>query len=205
MFVAHMPAGYLMGTAMARRWPQAMTTTAWAALLVGSVAPDIDWLYFYSFSDRSFNHHIYPPHLPIVWFISWAVLALSLWRAPRRWQIAWTMFCMGWLLHLMLDTVAGKIWWLWPWVTTPYVLIEVPRRFASPWLNFLTHPSILIELAITTWALRKWLLKQKITGIKPNKPQWLRVSKVPRVHRGPKRKPDWTSKKMPCRPYRVFL
>ncbi len=187
MFVAHLPAGYLLGAAIARRLPQAMTTTAWAALLVGSVAPDIDWLHFYFFSDRSFNHHIYPPHVPIVWLISWAVLALALWRAPRRWQIAWTMFCVGGLLHLILDTVAGKIWWLWPWVTTPYVLIEVPRRFASPWLNFLTHPSILIELAITVSALRLWLLRHKATFTKR------------------KRKPHWASQQMPCRPYRVFL
>jgi LexA-binding, inner membrane-associated putative hydrolase len=156
MFIAHMPAGYLVGSAVVRRWPGTLTPTAWTAILLGSVAPDLDLLYFYLVSDGSINHHVYPPHVPIVWLLTSITVGLCLWRAPRRWHVVWAMFCAGWLLHLVLDTVAGHIWWLWPWVTTPYVLVVVPRRFDLWWLNFLTHPSVLVELVISTWAVLHW-------------------------------------------------
>ncbi len=162
MFVAHMPAGYLIGTAITQRWPGAATRATWTAILLGSVAPDLDLLYFYFVSDRGFNHHIYPPHVPIVWLLTTLLVALALWRAPLRWRVAWAMFCTGWFIHLVLDTVGGRIWWLWPWVTTPYTFIQVPRRFDVWWLNFLTHPSMLIELAITvSAALLWWRRRQK--------------------------------------------
>ncbi len=185
MFIAHMPAGYLLGAAIAQRWPAVQFRAAWLALLLGSIAPDIDLLYFYGLSDRSINHHAYPTHVPIVCLIVSVTVALCLWRAPQRWRIVWTLFCTGWLLHLVLDTVAGRIWWLWPWVTTPFVLIEVPRRFELWWLNFLTHPSVLLELAITGCAAVLW--RRRAQPVKPVK-----------------KRLDFSAQ-VPQRPYRMFL
>jgi LexA-binding, inner membrane-associated putative hydrolase len=156
MFLAHLPAGYLVGAVITKRWPLVSIRTAWCAVLLGSIAPDLDLFYFYMVSDRSINHHIYPTHLPVVWLLTSIVVGLCLWRAPPRWRATWAMFSSGWFLHLLLDTVAGHIWWLWPWVTTPYVLIVVPRRFDLWWLNFLAHPSILIEMLIIACAAVVW-------------------------------------------------
>lgn len=156
MFIAHLPAGFLVGTVIARRWPGAMTPLAWWALLLGSIAPDIDLLYFYLLSDGSINHHVYPPHVPIVWLICTCVGSLCLLKAPSVLRTAWLLFCAGWCLHLVLDTVAGGIWWLWPWVTTPYVLLVVPRRFDDHWLNLLSRPAIVLELVIVVCAWLRW-------------------------------------------------
>jgi LexA-binding, inner membrane-associated putative hydrolase len=182
MFVAHLPAGYLVGAATAGRWPVAHFRNAWCAVLLGSIAPDLDLFYYYLVSDRSINHHVYPTHVPIVWLMVSFTVAFCLWRAPPRWRIVWALFCTGWLLHLVLDTVAGHIWWLWPWVTTPYVLIEVPRRFDLWWLNFLTHPSILLELVITGCAVALWCRRAKLVKKRAN-----------------------FSVQVPQRPYRTFL
>jgi membrane-bound metal-dependent hydrolase YbcI (DUF457 family) len=182
MFLAHLPTGYLVGASLARRWPQAITPAAWAAVLFGSVAPDLDLIYFYFLSDHSVNHHIYPPHVPIVWLAASCLVGLCLGCGPQRWRVVWAMFCTGWLLHLVLDTVAGGIWWLWPWVTTPYVLMEVPRRFDNSWLNFISHPSILLEVIIIVVSGQQWR--------KRSKPVSLRVNYAMR---------------QPQRPYRTFL
>jgi membrane-bound metal-dependent hydrolase YbcI (DUF457 family) len=166
MFLAHLPAGYLVGASIARRWPQAISPMAWAAILCGSVAPDLDLLYFYLLSDHTINHHVYPPHVPIVWLITTCLLGLCLWHGPQRWRVVWAMFCTGWLLHLAMDTVAGGIWWLWPWVTTPYVLIVVPRRFDNALLNLISHPSILLEAIIIACGWQQWRERGKRTSLR---------------------------------------
>jgi membrane-bound metal-dependent hydrolase YbcI (DUF457 family) len=185
MFIAHMPAAYLLGAVVARRWPHAITPAAWAALLLGSVAPDFDLLYFYAFSNHAINHHSYPPHLPIVWVASWALVSLILWRAPKAWRVVWAMFCIGGLLHLALDTIAGGIRWLWPWTDTPYVLMVLPRRFDNIWLNRLSHPSIALEAMIVWLSVRTWRRRSTPHSAIPRRMsyrQWL-----------------------PRRPYRTFL
>ncbi len=189
MFIAHMPAGFLVGALVAWRWPQAMVPAAWAAVLLGSVAPDLDLLYFYLVSDRSINHHVYPPHVPVVWLLTTALVGLCLWRAPARWRSVWFLFCTGWLLHLVLDTVAGGIWWLWPWVTTPYVLMVVPRRFDNTWLNLLSHPSLLVEAGIVWAAWRQWCRPA----------QWAQTLRTKGVKR------TIYAAQRPQRPYRTFL
>jgi hypothetical protein len=191
MFVAHMPAAYLVGKMIAQRWPQAMRPAVWCALLLGSIAPDLDLLYFYWLSDRSINHHVYPPHVPIVWLLTTVLGFLALRVGPQRWRavgtMPWLMFCIGWWLHLVLDTVAGGIWWLWPWVTTPYVLMPiVPRRFDNGWLNLLSHPLMAIELVIVATAIGRWRLSRAPVRCKR------------RVRRN-------FSMQMPKRPYRTFL
>lgn len=191
MFIAHLPAAYLLGTALKQRWPQATTPAAWAALLLASIAPDLDLLYFYGFSDRSFNHHIYPPHVPIVWLLTSVLGGLCLRAGPARWRTAWAvpwaMVSTGWCLHLVLDTVAGGIWWLWPWVTTPYVLMPIfPRRFDNAWLNMLSHPLMAVEVLIVAGAAWRWRQAQQLKPLTAFKRRNF-------------------SCQMPKRPYRTFL
>jgi membrane-bound metal-dependent hydrolase YbcI (DUF457 family) len=187
MFIAHMPAAYLLGKVIAQRWPQAMQPAAWCALLLGSIAPDFDLLYFYLLSDRSINHHVYPPHVPIVWLLTAVLGFLALRAAPQRWRAVcttpWVMLCTGWWLHLALDTVAGGIWWLWPWVTTPYVLMVVPRRFDNAWLNLLSHPMMAIEVLIVATAAWRWRMRS--APVRSRRRNF--------------------SMQMPKRPYRTFL
>ena len=64
------------------------------------------------------------------------------------------IFSVGGLLHMLLDSVVGDIWWLAPIVDQPYALFTVPARFQPWWLNFVLHWSFVIELLIIVWAAR---------------------------------------------------
>jgi len=125
-----------------------------AACIAGSLLPDVDLLYFYLVDGGHTHHHKYVTHWPIAWG---AVLALAtLWTmANRRSRTALTLVLVAAcaLVHLAMDTVAGDIWWLAPFVDRPYVIFHVQPRFSPWWLNFVLHPSFLIELALSAWAL----------------------------------------------------
>ena len=102
MFIGHLPAGYLATTAVLGR--------------AASVLPDLDLLYFYFVSDRRQVHHAYLPHLPLACLAAMGAAALVLWivRArPTAW-LALGVFGLNVMLHLVLDTSAGGIRWLWP-------------------------------------------------------------------------------------------
>jgi hypothetical protein len=101
MLFAHMPAGYLLGAVIARRWPQAMTPAAWGALLLGSVAPDFDWLYFYFISDHSINHHDYLRDCHVVLVERAAALAHHL-----GYVLCWLVFAPGARHHSWRHLVA---------------------------------------------------------------------------------------------------
>lgn len=154
MFLAHLPAGYLMARRLAPRLapdrPQARRLTA--VCLVASVLPDIDLLYFYLVDGRQTLHHDYWTHIPAFWLLATAtaVTLFRVARAPVPWPAVAGLLA-GVFLHLALDTVTGGIAWLYPH-GGKVVLIVVPARFEWWVWNFLLHWSFLLELAILTWA-----------------------------------------------------
>jgi len=156
VFIAHAPAGYLLGTRCAA-WLRDPPLTARAIILAciaGSLLPDIDLLYFYLVDGGHTHHHKYVTHWPIAWG---AVLALACaWvLAYRRSKAALVLVLVAAcaLVHLVMDTVVGDIWWLAPFVDRPYVLFHVQPRFTPWWLNFVLHWSFMAELALTAWAI----------------------------------------------------
>jgi inner membrane protein len=110
-------------------------------ILIGSVLPDLDLLWFYGPGERAVNHHFYPTHL--LWF--WLLVALR-----------WRGVALGAILHLALDTVAGGIAWLHPFSRELFVLFEVPRRDGFWVWSFVLHPTFLLEIAIVAVSARRW-------------------------------------------------
>lgn len=163
MFIAHLPSGYLLAIALMKRVSRfpasAPVIMLWA--IFGALAPDFDMGYFYLVDNRQTHHHRYPTHWPLVWLA--LCTAAWLWRraAPCSTNAALTwVFGLGGVLHLILDSLVGDIWWLAPLVDQPYALFSVPAGLKPWWLNFLLHWSFAVELAITAWALllyqRRW-------------------------------------------------
>ncbi|NTT87475.1 metal-dependent hydrolase [Tabrizicola fusiformis] len=156
MILAHLPSGYVLARLAGQ--PRGLTLMA---TLAGAVFPDLDLIWFYLIDDRAFHHHRYWVHAPGFWLII-AALALPMIRrfAPSVLLPA-ALFLAAVFLHLVLDTLAGSIMWLWPFSNRLYALVEVPATRSHWVLSFLTHWSALAELALILWAAVLWFRRPK--------------------------------------------
>lgn len=143
MFVAHLPAGWLLTRAVAGpRPPRALL----AAGLFGAVAPDLDLVWFFATGGHT-HHHAYPTHFPALWAAGLAVSGLA-----RQRHLA--VFALNGLVHQVLDSLVGDIAWLAPLDLRRWSWVTVPDRFDPWWLNFVLHWTFGVELAITAAAIR---------------------------------------------------
>lgn len=149
MFLAHVPAGYLFTRAFTR--DRRLLSLGMAA----SVVPDVDLFWFYFVDHRRHGHHSFAPHLPIFWV---AVTALALLLFPKR-RLETAVVCANAFLHLILDTVAGGIEWLFPFSRHSFVLFDVPATHSWWVWNFVFHPSFLLELALCVVAVIVYALR----------------------------------------------
>ncbi|MEO0937871.1 MAG: metal-dependent hydrolase [Pseudomonadota bacterium] len=141
MFIAHLPAGYLLSQAVPPR------LRGW--VLAGSILPDADLIVVYGLGVAA-HHHGFLTHRPALW-LSVLMVALLL----RRWPLA--TIGLGGMLHVTLDSWAGRIDWGWPFATLPVTVMDVPARFEWWGWNFLLHPSFLIEPVIVGAAVVVWI------------------------------------------------
>ncbi|ASM73496.1 MULTISPECIES: metal-dependent hydrolase [Roseobacteraceae] len=167
MFVAHLPAAYLV-IRCAR--PNA-TPKLIAAVLAGSVLPDIDLLWFYLVDARQHHHHAYLPHKPVLWVL----LGLAGWWRGSSVTIG---VAAGAMLHLLLDSIVGQVTWGWPvtdWAA-PLVVVPATRNW---WVaSFLLHWTFAIEIAICALAAVAWFTsgKRDQAALKRKNPRrWPRV------------------------------
>jgi inner membrane protein len=169
MFLAHLPAGYLMARRLAPRLdhdPRRARRLA-ALCITAAVLPDIDLLYFYLVDGRQTPHHDYWTHIPAFWLLA-AAAVVALIRVARA-KVPWSpvaALLAGVFLHLALDTVTGGVAWLYPYDTARIALIDVPARFDGWVWNFVLHWSFLIELAVLAWAAREIGLVRAIHRLK---------------------------------------
>jgi len=63
------------------------------------------------------------------------------------------------LLHLLLDTFVGFVWWLYPFIDKPYYLFLVPNNYSHWIINFVLHWSFLAELLIVSAAIYMYTKK----------------------------------------------
>jgi inner membrane protein len=173
VFIAHLPAGYLATRMILDRRPapQPLRRRLLALGMAASVLPDLDLLWFYFVSDRRQVHHAYLPHLPLAWAGLFALAALVPWmrRAERVVWLGALAFSANIILHLVLDTIAGGIRWLWPFSDAEFALSHVEARY-SPWyLNFVLHWTFAMEIALLVCAL--WFAwRHRMRNVTPSFP-----------------------------------
>jgi len=169
MFLAHLPAGYLMARRLAPRLAgESHRARRLATLcLVASVLPDFDLVYFYLFDGQQTLHHDYWTHIPAFWLLATAaaVALFRIARAPVPWAAVAALLA-GVSLHLALDTLTGGIAWLYPYETGRYVLVDVPVRFDWWVWNFVLHWSFVLEIAILGWAAHEIGLARRARALK---------------------------------------
>ncbi len=151
MFIGHLPGAYLIF----RTATPSLTGYAFAAAMIGAVAPDVDILWFYLVDSRAHHHHEYLTHRPILW-VGIVVLGLLLSVFARRSGTVLAFFGAGGLVHLMLDSITGKVAWLWPFSDVSHPLVTVQATHSHWILSFLNHWTFRVEIAIALIALWVW-------------------------------------------------
>lgn len=151
MILAHLPSGYLLGRSFGQRRGRLLL-----AAMIGAGLPDLDMIWF-ALVNSQVHHHRFWPHIPAVWAgIALVALPLARWLRPD-WLAPLAMGFAGIFLHLILDTWAGSILWLWPVSDHLYSIVTVPATQSHWVLSFLLHWSFLPELAICGAALYLFL------------------------------------------------
>jgi hypothetical protein len=91
--------------------------------LIGSIAPDLDFLYLQLFEVWKYNHHYYPTHFPFTWAILLAGSALWLIASKKSQNpVLLFIFSLNGFIHMILDSVPHKIFWLAPFSYRGYGL-----------------------------------------------------------------------------------
>jgi len=168
MLIAHLPAGYIAGSALARfanRQKSVDPRCFMAVLLLASVLPDFDLLWFHLADDCQHFHHTYWSHIPVFWLgvgVLTSVVATALRHRSALPYIG--ALTAGTLLHMILDTVAGGILWFYPLSPVEYRWVDVPSIYGWWVANFVLHWSFLLELGLLGVALASWSERRANAG-----------------------------------------
>ncbi|WP_299724311.1 metal-dependent hydrolase [uncultured Tateyamaria sp.] len=152
MIIGHLPAGYLMATALDRSFDR--DRVVFWSILVGSVAPDLDMLRFFLVDRGAVHHHNYLTHDPTLWF---GVLFLGFVLTSR----ALIGLGIGAVLHMVLDTVVGAVSWGYGKLSVSGPLVTVPATQDHWVLSFILHWTFLIELVICGVAVAVFMKRRK--------------------------------------------
>jgi len=159
VFIAHLPAGYLVtrGLQRLKKMPVYLGIG-----LIASVLPDIDLLYFYTFGHRQVVHHDYFTHLPLFWVSAWLVCYVyAKMSGQLKTQFLVLVFFTNIFLHLILDTFVGGINWLYPFSRQSIELITLSNTHDFWVLNFVLSRSFLVEILIALVALGYWVYEKR--------------------------------------------
>jgi inner membrane protein len=150
MFIGHLPAGYILTKAVQKN---SKTTKYLFVGLVASILPDIDILYFYLIDNRQNLHHSYWTHIPFYWLIIGAVTFSAMWLFKKnKYYVVAILFFANIFLHLLLDTIVGKVEWLYPFTDEAFYLFDVPSVYNFWVYNFIFHWTFLFEIGVIAWA-----------------------------------------------------
>ena len=167
MLIGHAPAGYLITKLFISKIPLKLVKQIGGGrlLLVGilsSLMLDLDLLYFYTFDGRQHAHHSYWTHIPLYWFCILLVpTALSFALRNATMAAYSAVISINVFAHLLLDTVVGKIMWLYPLSTRNIALFNVPFVYNRWIYNFVFHWSFLLEITLVMIAVY-YMVKPKI-------------------------------------------
>ena len=153
MLIAHLPVGYVIGRVASQRFGT-LPRSQWAAVLVGSVIPDIDMLWFWSADHRQHNHHSYFTHWPAFWLFVWlAGLTIRHWRPASLSAVGLHLFALGTLSHMVMDSIAAPIMWFQPFSGRWVEMVHVPASPHGSLYALMTHWTFGLELFICAIAV----------------------------------------------------
>lgn len=163
MIIAHAPAGYIVSRLIIRTFFKGRTGTGrtdktYLLLMItgmaGAILPDFDFIYHIFVDSDKTPHHSYLTHMPVFWAGIWLSLLL-IGKMRKKWffTASTSLLCLNALVHLMLDTVTGVIYWLYPFSGKGINLFKVANTHIWWVSNFTAHWTFLIEIGIIVSAL----------------------------------------------------
>ena len=179
MFIAHLPAGYLLTQALLGHRPEEKggrekvceerTRRTRRLLAVGlffSVAPDLDLFWFYLGSDRLAPHHQYVTHWPLFWLaLAAGAGVLTLVLKKPAWRAYLFVALANVMLHLVLDSVAAEIYWLAPFSSWHLNLAAVPAVHSWWVWNFVLHWTFALEICLCLAALLLFIRSRRAAAL----------------------------------------
>ncbi|WP_321504389.1 metal-dependent hydrolase [Breoghania sp.] len=153
MLTAHLPAGYCLSRLAGK--PHRASRGLLATVLICSVLPDFDLIWFHFVDNGKLHHHRYWVHVPFFWACLGMLVIPLVWRT--RFRLYAVLGLAAVFLHLALDTIAGGIMWRAPMDATLYRLIEIPPTYGHFMISFLLHWSFLLEIAVWLSAVALFL------------------------------------------------
>jgi inner membrane protein len=130
------------------------------AFAIGSLFPDLDLLWWKFFSDQRTPHHLFWPHLPLFWMLLGALVFLvSKFFDPSYIKIS-VWFLLGVALHILLDTHAGGVAWLYPFSSKMFYLFPVSDTHKNFLISGVLHWTFILELPFIMTAA--WILLKAI-------------------------------------------
>ena len=132
----------------------------WFSGLLGSISPDLDYFYLTLFDVRKYDHHYYPTHIPLSWAILLAgsVLWLIAYKKSQNPLLAF-IFSLNGFIHLILDSVPHKIFWLAPLSYRAYSLEALISRINPAMIDEHPYWSESVEAIIFILALSLFIYK----------------------------------------------
>ena len=147
MFIAHLPAGYILS----RVHPALRRNRLW--IMLGATVPDADLLVAIFVHHGTVHHHSYLSHRPAFWL---ALCLLGLLLGRYRFAKPLAALGLGGLLHVSLDSVAGAIAWGWPLSAHVVPLVVVPATQDWWVMSFVLHWTFVVEVLICSTTLILW-------------------------------------------------
>ena len=162
MLLAHAPAGYLLTRFLSRtvyknkvvpERSNPLYRKMMIAGIIGGILPDFDFIYHIFVGSAQTSHHAYWTHMPFFWLIIMGILFLTgEILKKKRFQMVASVLCVSALVHLMLDTLTGVIYWFYPLSSKGLNIFTITDVHVWWVENFMYHWTFLIEITIVTAA-----------------------------------------------------
>lgn len=173
MYIAHIPAGYILTKFLSKKFTQVKYTVS--AGLIGSVAPDFDMIYKILFDINGVNHRYYFSHFPLFWFLVYilGIIAILLFYSLKiidkskktNFVYLLSIFIANVFLHLLLDLPTGVLL-LGPFSNTVFKFVTMPNQYNNYLLNIALHPLFLVEILIIVLAIYLFIKEKKMLAAK---------------------------------------
>lgn len=144
MILGHLGAAAIGYVVLAKR----DNSLASRGFFIGSLLPDVDLLWWYFISKGATPHHLFLPHVPSFWLAVLLIGFLVISRAYQAWLIAFYSFIAAIFIHLVLDTHAGGIAWLYPLDNEMFYFFPVPNIYGNFVISAVLHWTFLLEVPI---------------------------------------------------------